>query len=263
MNDIVKKEEITKNDTSAIIQIIDRAATDPNVDIDKMERLLDMQERIFNKNAEMAFNSAMAIVQKETPRIKREADNPQTRSKYAKLESINQVLVPIYTENGFALSFGTGDTPSEGWQRITCKISHVGGHSASFFVDLPVDDEGLKGNTNKTKMHGAGSTMSYGRRYLTVLIFNITISDEDNDGNISAAGLLDRVFSHNTILRDNLASILCIKEGIQSGDFSSAKEAWNELEEPEQMALWLATTKGGVFTTKERETIKSSEWSKA
>jgi len=263
MNDIVKKEEIAKNDTSAIIQIIDRAATDPNVDIDKMERLLNMQERIFDKNAEMAFNTAMAIVQQETPRIKREADNPQTRSKYAKLESINHVLVPIYTENGFALSFGTGDTPSEGWQRITCKISHVGGHSANFFVDLPVDDEGLKGNTNKTKMHGAGSTMSYGRRYLTVLIFNITISDEDNDGNTSSVGLLDRLYAHNTALRGNLSTVLCMKEGIESGDLSAAKEAWSELDEDEQRSLWVAVTKGGIFTTKERETIKSPEWSEA
>jgi len=263
MNDIVKKEDITKNDTSAIIQIIDRAATDPNVDIDKMERLLNMQERIFDKNAEMAFNTAMSAVQKEMPRIQRESENKQTRSKYAKLEAINRVLVPIYTEYGFALSFGTGDTQTEGWQRITCIASHVSGFSKDFFVDLPIDNEGMQGNANKTKMHGAGSTMSYGRRYLTILIFNISIADEDNDGNISATGLLDKMFSHNTVLRDNLPTILCIKEGISSGDLSSAKEAWNELPEQEQMALWVATTKGGIFTTDERKTIKSQEWSEA
>lgn len=259
------KQEVAtvSNDTSAIIKIIDRAATDPNVDIDKMERLLNMQERIFDKNAEIAFNEALSKVQRETPKIKRESENKQTRSTYAKLESINKVLVPIYTEHGFALSFGTADAPSEGWQRITCKASHVAGHSKDYFVDLPLDNEGMQGNVNKTKMHGAGSTISYARRYLTVLIFNISITDEDNDGNVSATGLLDRMFLHNNVLRDNLASVLCIKEGIISGDLGGAKEAWNELEESEQMALWLATTKGGIFTTEERKTIKSQEWIEA
>jgi hypothetical protein len=42
---------------------------------------------------------------------------------------------------------------------------------------------GPKGNQNKTATHGFGSTMSYGRRYLICLIFNITLTNEDQDGN--------------------------------------------------------------------------------
>ena len=39
--------------------------------------------------------------------------------------------------------------------------------------------------------------------------------------------------------------------------------AWFELSDDEKKALWIAPTKGGAFTTKEREVIKSSEFRKA
>ena len=39
------------------------------------------------------------------------------------------------------------------------------------------------GTVNKTKIHASGSTLSYGRRYLLKLIFNLTTVDElDDDG---------------------------------------------------------------------------------
>ena len=50
-------------ETSALISMIERAARDPSVDIDKMERLLQMHERVEAKQRESAFNTAMAAVQ--------------------------------------------------------------------------------------------------------------------------------------------------------------------------------------------------------
>ena len=58
-------------------------------------------------------------------------------------------------------------------------------------------------------------------------------------------------------------SIEAIKIGIESGNLSQASEAWQELTEQEKMELWKAPTKGGVFTTAEREVMKSSEFRKA
>ena len=56
------------------------------------------------------------------------------------------------------------------------------------------------------------------------------------------------------------ASVDAIKEAISNGDISSAAEAWFELEKEEKESLWVAPSKGGVFTTQEREIIKSSEF---
>lgn len=166
-----------------ILDVIARAANDPQTDVAKMEKLLEMYERISAKNAEVAFNLAMKASQEEMPKILRNKENQQTNSRYADLEQVNAAIVPVYTKHGFSLSFGTADCPIAGHFRITCLVSHVGGHSRSYQADVPIDMTGMKGNQNKTATHGFGSTMSYGRRYLTLLVFNITLTNEDKDGN--------------------------------------------------------------------------------
>ena len=64
------------------------------------------------------------------------------------------------------------------------------------------------------------------------------------------------------VIRENFESIAVIKEGIANNDLSIAAEAWRELSESEQMILWKAPTKGGVFTTAERAAMQSNEWGK-
>lgn len=166
--------------TSAMLQVIERAAANPEIDVEKMERLLAMQERIFTKNAEMQFNDSMKTVQAEVPRILRDAKGEN--SKYTRLETIIEAIAPVYTRHGFALSFGTDASPLEKHYRITCDVSHVGGHMKHYFADVPADLVGMKGTPNKTPTHAFGSTMSYGRRYLTLLIFNLALVNEDDDG---------------------------------------------------------------------------------
>lgn len=68
---------------------------------------------------------------------------------------------------------------------------------------------------------------------------------------------------HMRAVLDNLDSVLTIKRGIAEGQFDVAKESWIELGEENMRALWRAPTKGGVFTTKEREVMKSPEWREA
>lgn len=183
MNAVVERKQEPVNTATAIIQVIERAALNPDIDVEKMERLLAMQERIMKQNAEMAFNAAMRAAQEEMPKVLRNKRNDQTSSNYADLEKVNEVIVPVYTKHGFSLSFGTADTALSGHIRITCLVSHVEGHSRPYFTDMPLDLAGIKGNQNKTPTHAHGSTMSYGRRYLTLLIFNITLTNEDKDGN--------------------------------------------------------------------------------
>ena len=50
-------------------------------------------------------------------------------------------------------------------------------------IDLPLDNVGTKGTVNKTGVQATGSTNAYGRRYLVLMIFNVSTEDEDNDGN--------------------------------------------------------------------------------
>lgn len=66
---------------------------------------------------------------------------------------------------------------------------------------------------------------------------------------------VDKLFRHNEALRDNLDSVVCIKDCIAQGDMTEAQEAWAELSEDEQTALWVAPSFGGIFSTQERKII--------
>ena len=97
----------TVDETSGMIKMIEQVALNPDVPVDKMERMLAMQERIMDRQSKQDFTAAMVRVQKSIPAIKKDRNNQQTRSNYATLEAINRVITPIYTREGFSLSFGT------------------------------------------------------------------------------------------------------------------------------------------------------------
>lgn len=168
---------------AALLSVIHRAATDPNVDIDKMERLLAMQERVMARNAEAAFNEAMNAAQSEMRRVSADAYNQQTRSHYPTYAAMDRALRPIYTEHGFAISYDTGSDAPEGTVVVLAYVSHKAGHTRTYRATMPADGKGAKGGDVMTKTHAAGAGMSYGMRYLLKMIFNVAIGEDDTDGN--------------------------------------------------------------------------------
>jgi|ERR1700722_1092045 len=180
----VNEAPIVAADAATIMQIIARAASDASIDIDKLERLAGMYERMTDRQAIQAFGAAMSAAQGEMGRVAADANNPQTRSRYASYAALDRELRPIYTRYGFSLSFGTGDGAPADYVRVTCTVAHAEGHREPYHVDMPADGKGAKGGDVMTKTHATGAAMTYGQRYLLKLIFNIAVGD-DNDGNAS------------------------------------------------------------------------------
>jgi ERF superfamily len=174
----------------AFLAMIERAARDPSIDIDKLDRLLLMRERENARVAEQAFNAALAEAQTQMHPVATDSDNPQTRSRYASYAALDRAVRPIYAGHGFALSFNTAEAPGPEQARIVCDVSHVGGHTRRYHIDMPVDGKGARGGDVMTKPHAMGSGVSYGMRYLLRMIFNLAI-DYDDDGN-AAGGRADR-----------------------------------------------------------------------
>jgi len=172
---------------TTMLAVLERAASNPDVDVEKMERLMAMCERQTAKVAEQHFFSAMTAAQAEIVRIAADKKNSQTRSEYASYAQLDRFLRPIYSKHGFALVFGT--EPAEGDMVIvTCDVSHSGGHYRTYRIPMPADGKGAKGGDVMTKTHATGSAVSYGRRYLLQLIFNVAIGidKEDDDGNAAS-----------------------------------------------------------------------------
>ncbi len=172
-----------------MLEVISRAASDPNIDVAKMERLMDMYERIQGKNAEAAFNASMSAAQAQMGRISADATNPQTRSRYASYAKLDGVLRPIYTTHGFALSFDEGKADKPDYVLVLCRVSHKDGHCRTYQKEMPADGKGAKGGDVMTKTHAAGAAMSYGMRYLLKGIFNVAVGEDDTNGNPPAGSL--------------------------------------------------------------------------
>lgn len=168
--------------SGGILAVIERAVRDPNVDVDKMERLLAMQERVLEQEAKRAFTTALRAAKAEIKPVLRNQFNDQTKSGYADLEAVANAIDPIMERHGFVFSFGTGRADLENHYRVTCDLMHEGGHERPYYADVPADMLGMKGNQNKTATHGFGSTMTYGRRYLKMLIADVATKDDDGNG---------------------------------------------------------------------------------
>ena len=76
---------------------------------------------------------------------------------------------------------------------------------------------------------------------------------------------MERLVAHNEAWRNNSGSIYFIKEYINMDEpkWENVAEAWAEIPNEDKQALWLAPSKGGVFTTAERAALKSDEFNAA
>lgn len=167
--------------------MIERVLAQPELDVSKLHELLSLQERVEAEHARKDFMAAFNEAQKAMEPIARDADNKQTRSTYATHAALDRALRPIYTKHGFSVSFNTADSPLEQHVRVVCILAHAGGHERIYQADIPCDGKGAKGNDVMTKTHAVGSAMTYGKRYLLALAFNIALADRDDDGNAAGA----------------------------------------------------------------------------
>jgi len=171
----------------SMFELIMRAVRDPACDPLKMAQLLDLSRQVQADEAQKAYNASMIDAQAEMDPVRTDANNPQTRSKYATHAALDRAIRPIYSKHGFALSYDTGDGAPPDHMRVLVNVMHREGHTKVHHMDMPADGKGAKGGDVMTKTHAAGSAFSYGKRYLEGGVFNIIVSDApDDDGN--AAG---------------------------------------------------------------------------
>ncbi len=185
---MIEQEFLPKDDESLAVpraersldflSILAQAAVDPRMDVAKMERLLEMHRQVTEDRRRVAFAAAMARLQAVLPQIVKEGRilvQGTERSRYARIEDIDQAIRPLLAAEGFSLAFDT--EPKDQSLLITCRILHAEGHAETRSLLLPLDAQGAK-----SPVQGVGSTVSYGRRYLLKMILGIVERGEDDDG---------------------------------------------------------------------------------
>lgn len=183
MTDLAKidahEQPAVTSESAALISMIERAARDPNVDIDKMERLFQMHERMVATHAKTTYLSAFAELQAEMPAAIRRGKGHNAVA-YARYEDLIETLRPHLTKHGFSISHRV-DT-KDGRITVTGILGHKGGHSESTTMTLPPDDSG-----KKNPVHAMASSISYGKRYVTLTLTGIATEGEDDDAKAATA----------------------------------------------------------------------------
>jgi len=173
MNEI---RTIQAESNDSVLATISRAASDPAVDVVKLEKLLEMHERLQDKAASKEFNSAMAEMQCNIPTVFEGAVNLHTGNSYATLDHITHTLKPIMQRHGFAITFKVENADKA--IKVTGILMHRGGHREETTLSLPVDI-----GKGRNDVQAVGSSTTYGKRYVMCALLNITTGEtRDDDG---------------------------------------------------------------------------------
>ncbi len=157
-----------------LLTLLSQGVAIDGMDATKFEVMLRMYARI-------QFDRAMSDAQGEMQPVVRTIPNSATNSKYADLQAIDAAIRPIYSRHGFSLTFS--EVPTEGATvRIACTVRREG-HAETHYLEAASDTHGPQGKPNKTPIQGVVSAVTYLRRALTCMVFNVSTKGEDQDGN--------------------------------------------------------------------------------
>ena len=164
---------------SDMMLVIERVASNPEADIAKLERLIELKRTIDADRARAEFYAAFAEMQGEIPEITEKGEiavEGKVRSRFAKNEDIQRIVKPILKKYGFALSFRNEFVIDMKALKVIGILSHRSGHSERDEFIAAADTSG-----SKNAIQAIGSTRSYGQRYTTIALLNIA-TREDDDG---------------------------------------------------------------------------------
>lgn len=169
------------NEADAILSMIERAARDTSVDVDKFERLMAMQERVEAKLAVRAFNDAVASAKGEFGSIAKNrtvdftSQKGRTNYRHEDFSSIASVVDPVLARHGLSYRFRSAQSGSQKIT-VTCILSHRRGHSEETTLESGEDHSG-----NKNSTQAIGSAATYLQRYTLKLALGLA-SSHDDDG---------------------------------------------------------------------------------
>lgn len=158
-------------------------AVSKDMDIEKLERLLALQERWDSEQARKAYLDAFSKFQAECPEIPKNIKKviPYKQGggsktlEYADLGQISKYVRPAMEKHG--LSFRWEQNQADGLIKITCIMSHRDGHSEKTSLFSQPDTSGGKGG-----LHSIMSTVTYLKRYTLSCLAGLSTVDSDDDG---------------------------------------------------------------------------------
>jgi hypothetical protein len=177
---VTVQQETSMTVEQNMIGALEKLATNPDADPEKVDKWLDVQIKMMDRQAKIEYDNALAEMQANMPRISATGEiknkHGQVTSKYMKYEDIDKVVRPLLQQGGFSLIHDRAD--ENGKMVVTTKLKHRGGHEEAVSIPLPYDQP----NALKNAVQAAVSTFSYGKRVNVCSLLNIVQEGEDDDG---------------------------------------------------------------------------------
>lgn len=170
MNKVAKIEQAPAAITPMMML---QTAVDQGADLDKLTKLMDLQERWEANEAKKAFVAAMNAFQEKAPTIDKTRDGHNI--KYAGLAETLEQIRELMTECGLSHSWKT--LTENGFISVTCCVTHALGHQECTTLTAGADDSG-----KKNAIQAMGSTVSYLQRYTLYAILGLASKEQDDDG---------------------------------------------------------------------------------
>lgn len=155
-----------------------RMAVEQGADIEKLEKLMALQERWEANQARKAYVEAMAAFKANAPEIYKDKNVSFTGTSYnhATLGGICDVVIEALAGHGLSHRWDTSQ--DGGFITVACILTHKLGHSESTKLEAQPDNSGKKNSIQQL-----ASTVTYLQRYTLLSACGLATKDmPDDDG---------------------------------------------------------------------------------
>lgn len=191
--------------TANIALMILQASNNPDIDVDKIEKMYQLYNAEAARLAELEFSKDLIAMQGDITPIATDASFSEGNNnnngnakqpRYLSYEKMVAVTKPILTRHGFSLHheekteiLGQGQTKNgtvifNGLVTVTAFLRHKTGKSLTTSLTIPFDFSGSK---HSNTAQAQGSAVSYGRRYTMAGLLKIATFDDDANYNKTTA----------------------------------------------------------------------------
>jgi hypothetical protein len=193
----LQKIETPQSQITTVVDRIGEIAMNPDLPLDRLEKMMDMQERLMETQAKSDFAAAFARASAEFPDIPMNGVNKHQKTRYATLKDILSSVRPVLSRNGLAMSFTT-ETDGD-FVVVTAELSHESGYSKTNSIHLPRD-----AGAGRNAVQAVGSSQTYGQRYTAQAILGLSLGEDTEDDGAGASRKAETISADQFVEITNL-----------------------------------------------------------
>lgn len=194
--------------------------------VEALTKLVELQERVEDRQATRAFFDAFAQFQAKCPQVER-SQRAEFKSKgggnvrydFAPLEEVDRTVKPVLSPLGFSYSWDCETV--EGHVEAACKLRHAHGHCETARFRAPIEGTQLMSGPQKT-----AAALSFAKRQSLLQVLGIATAEADNDA--------PRVDQMSTVTEEQVANLRALADEIPTYDESKFL-AWLGVESIEDL----------------------------